>query len=194
MTNREHCGYDNAQLVLLCTTLLPSDPSLTAEVRLAIDQPAVYLATIQPQRRLQRTDADPPPDLPWTALLNGLLAREQLELLDWRADLPEVMAAIDTLLHDQPADAQRWTWVDQASWAQASTADFLDAVGQHLRAEQLVLACFPLDADMYPVAVIDAGLLPIVRKQAAQAGYGDVESFGSLDTAQEITGSNHGPR
>jgi hypothetical protein len=169
--------HDHAALLALCAEVLPEDPSLVEEVRLAIQQPAVYWATIQPRQRLQLSSESPPPELPWLALLNGLLARGHLDLLDWRASLEEMMAAVDGLLRSRPPDPRRWAWVDEATWAQATTDQFLAVVGDYLLAQSLVLTFFPLDADMYPLAVIEQERLPALQRLAALTGYGDIEPF-----------------
>ncbi len=169
--------YDNDELLALCHALLPDDRSLSEVVRLAVEQPAVYWATVQPHQQLQHTeqDGDPPTDVPWLALLNGLLERDQLALLDWRARPDEVIEQMDRLLRDRPPETERWSWMDDVEWDQASTEEFLEAIRRQLQKHHALLVYFPLDSDMYAVAVIDEDRFPALQQHAELTGYGSLE-------------------
>ncbi len=169
--------YRPDTLLAACGLLLPDDPSLAAEVHLAIAHPDAYPARFGARLAGRTVPPVAGADLAWIALLDALEARGRLAVVDWD-DPPEfVMEAVDHLLRDWPPDPARWAWVP-APPAGADPDDdprhageFLPAVGTRLLPHGLVLATFDLDADQYAFAVLDAGPFPTLRALVAAAGF-----------------------
>lgn len=171
--------YHPDQLLILCDLLLPDDPSLREDVRLAIEEPDTYCARFQ-QRRLEGgiflgDSYDPTwPDLPWFGVLDGLMARGRLVELDWKAAPEEVMEAIDYLRRDQSLTPDRWAWVDVERWHNTYTDSFLRAIGAWLLRHGDVLACFALGSDSYPLTILAEPSFREIQQVAVRTGYGGV--------------------
>jgi hypothetical protein len=169
---------------------MPEDPSLRDEVLLAVTEPDSYRTQFH-WRLIDRgideeyetdegafdpTESDAVLDLPWIALIDGLMERGRLVELDWKEAPDEVMTAIDHLLAGQPAEPERWTWVDLAHWEQADTESFLLAIAERLREQGRILACFSLSSDSYPLTIIDAPRFAELHQLAERTGY-SLEDF-----------------
>lgn len=166
--------YYNDKLITLCGVLLPEDSTLAAEVRLAVEQPDAYFARFG-QRLEDRGITEPIRILPWIALLDGLMERNKLVELDWRMEPIHVMAYLDRLLPDEVRTAHRWDWVEVAYWhTQASTGDFLNAIGARLSVQGFVLACFFLQTDSYPLTLVEEDRFEKARRLAQETRYGDL--------------------
>jgi hypothetical protein len=86
--------YNPDALLLLCKILLVRDPAFVEDVQLSMTDPNLYLNKFLVNRGIHETI----PELPWIALVEGLIDRGYLVELDWATAAEDVAAGIAFLL------------------------------------------------------------------------------------------------
>lgn len=165
--------YHNDKLLLLANLLVPDDPSLIEELNLAIDKPAEYLAQFQEQLSYRGID-EPFPELPWIALVDGLIARNRLVEIDWKNYVEDVTWNIDQLLQNEPDEPERWKWTKTGIWDEKPTEELLEAIAYRFHGQGLSLVYVDIDSDSYPLMFIKSEQLAKSQQLANEAGYGHI--------------------
>ncbi len=157
-----------AALIELCRRLLPDDPSLQDEVRLAQTDPAAFRARYR--ERLAERGVDDSDDLePWVcAFVDGLVERRRAAPVDWQAHAVDVIGAIDEYLAQLPPRPERWAWLDDR-WLDAPTSEVLQAIADHLTAEGATLACIDTGSDEYCLTVLNPASAADIRVLSLRA-------------------------
>jgi hypothetical protein len=168
--------HDNGKLIELAHFLAPDDPSLLEEVRLAVDRPGDYAGKFA-ERLHQRGIEGPIEDLPWIALADGLGERDLLREIDWKEAHEDVTWKLDQLTALRPPRPDRWTWLDNAEWADKIPEAFLPAIGKHLLESGLALLTFDIDSDSYLLMVLSADRVAECQHLAERAGYGTISQW-----------------
>lgn len=170
-------SYDNAKLFELARHLLPDDPSLVEQVRLAIDRPAAYLERYADELEM-RGIGEVRPDLPWIALVDGLYARDAVREIDWKSDIETIFSLLDDLAALQPARPDRWEgiWENEAGEDENEPMpdDVLPLIGRRLLGEGLALATIDIDSDSYVLIVLPSNRIKAAEHLAERAGYGAI--------------------
>ncbi|WP_124726565.1 DUF6630 family protein [Staphylospora marina] len=170
--------YDPEKLLQLCRHMLPGDLSLTAEVRLAIEKPILYL-TVARKDVLAGPEWErwrPTRSLPWFALLRGL--RRRRLLFTWNDLTPDAHAR---------SRFMRWAWVIRQGRLHSAHSDFLELDARRQREWFLRIATRELDALGYALCELSPSLSPMTltvldretalrcSELAAESGYGVIE-------------------
>lgn len=171
--------YDNDKLLQLAQELLPDEPSLVEEIKLAVSSPQEYVNQFKTRLRY-RSIYKPKPDLPYIALLDGLIERYYLAEVDWKCEAEDVMWNIDNILarkEVEPEQWKRWDWAEGAEWDEVATGDFIKAAAKWLLERGLVLTTFNLSSDSYPLIVVPVSEFDKLKELTKQTGYGKLEDW-----------------
>jgi hypothetical protein len=180
--------YDPDKLIELCRQILPGDPSLTTEVRLAFEKPLVYLLAARKDRLCgpEWENWRPSRSLPWFALLRGLQRRRIL--FTWN-DLSSESRDAGTPM--------RWAWVIRQGRFSAAHSDFLRHGARQEREWFLRIVAKQLDALGYVFCELSPSLSPMTltvlerdtahrcRELAAESGYGVLDICDSTSRSAE---------
>lgn len=160
-------------IVQLAKLLLPKDKTLGQEIQLAADDPPAYAAQFPQRLSLRMMDAQEP-ELPWLALVDGLIDRGELAEFDWKEDPERVRREVDTLLKRFVRTA-RWSWLaNDDEWLELPTDEFLNQIGDHLRSINLGLVCIDIASDCYPVLIRRPEVVEEASRLALESGFGEV--------------------
>jgi hypothetical protein len=166
-------SYDSGKLLELAHLLVPDDPTLVEEVRLAVIDADDYVR--QYRERLHGRGIDAPiPALPWIALADGLSARDRLREIDWKAELEDITWNLDQLAALRPEQPDRWTWLEEEAWQDKMPEDVLPAIGNRLLQNGMALVTLDIDSDSYLLVVLPADRSQESRRLAQLAGYGEI--------------------
>jgi hypothetical protein len=160
-----------------CQQVLPDDPTLVDEVRLAIHHPAAYMSQFAHLWAEGERDV-----LAWYALIDGLDRRRQSRTIDWREAPADVLGCLDVLLGDRAGNADRWAWVDLARWDEAPTAAFLAVLGDWCRTQGMVLGNLGTGSDSYVLVLIDAARFAALALLAQRLGAGRLTAWSTSAT------------
>jgi hypothetical protein len=168
--------HDSGKLIELAQFLAPDDPSLAAEVQLAVDRPGDYAGKFA-ERLHGRGIEGPIEDLPWIGLADGLGDRDLMREIDWKEAHEDVTWKLDQLTTLRPARPERWAWLDGADWQDKIPEAFLPAIGKHLLQSGLALLTFDVGSDSYLLMVLPADRVKECRSLAERAGYGTISQW-----------------
>lgn len=163
--------YDNARLIELARHLLRDDTSLIDEIRLAIDRPRDYVARFR-QRLSGRGIREPYPELPWIALVDGLIERGRLQEVDWAGPPHDVQSAMRALT----AQKEEWAWLVEPEWCDdyPKPYELFPRIQDRLSKNGLALVVVNIGADCYPLIVLPVDRVEEARRLAELAGYGEI--------------------
>jgi len=162
---------DNDALAALARLLSGDAASLVDEIALAIERPRDYVdrfAEALKRRGITRRNFEPR-ELPWIALVDGLIARKRLQEIDWRAHGDELADALGVIAHDQD-----WRWVAADEWRDKTAGDRLAEVEKRLTPNGLALVSVDIGGDCYPLMALPAGQADEAAALARRAGYGRI--------------------
>jgi len=163
-------------LLLICKILLARDPSFIEDVQLSMTDPALYLNKFPVNRGIHQ----PIPELPWIALVEGLIDRGYLVELNWATAAEDVAAGIAFLLSNHSPAPHAWISAITERWKDADTDVFLQVIGQRLGEETLVLACIDINSDSYPLIIVQREQIVQLQALAQIAGYGKIVEVEAL--------------
>lgn len=133
--------------------LAPADKDLVDRLTLAIDEPEQYLKVYR-EELAQRAVSTPVPRLALIALLDGLAAREQVALIDWKTPAEDV---VDALKNIRGAPEIDWAWVrafDEDELDDLSTERFLSAVAAEVESQKRGISLVNLDTGSDQFAIV----------------------------------------
>jgi hypothetical protein len=162
---------DNDALATLARLLSGDDASLVEEITLAIERPGDYagrFAETLKWRGITRRNFVAR-KLPWIALVDGLIARERLREIDWRAHGHELADALGVIARDQD-----WRWVAADEWRDKTADERLAEIETRLAPEGRALVAVDIGGDCYPLMVLPTATLADARTLARRAGYGRI--------------------
>ena len=160
--------------------VLCADARLAGEVRLAAEDPQAYWATFRKGR--YSLLGGPGPDLPWIALVDGLVRRRRVLDLDWKDDLELIREGFGTVRPRPPARVWRAL---VAAEDESPGPDVLSALARALVGTGLVLARFDDDGDMFHVLLLTDAELPEVVRLAQESGYGTMSAWSTEEPEWE---------
>jgi hypothetical protein len=161
--------YDNVKLVELARYLLADDASLIDEVQLAIDRPNDYVGRFQ-ERLSERGIHKPQDDLPWIALVDGLMARGRLDEIDYRGTWDEVQSAMVVLTGRK----EDWAWLAAPEWHDKQAHEMIPVIEARLSRKGLALVAINILSDSYPLMVLPLDRVEEAGRLAQLAGYGPI--------------------
>jgi hypothetical protein len=158
-----------AALAELARRLMPEDPTLVEEVLMAVRHPESFRERF-PDRIEQRMWTPGDSFEPWIfGLVDGLLERQRVGVLDWRSGPDEIMAAVDVDRSPLPPNPQRWEWLEELRGELLPIDKLLQLVAEHVAREGWVLGNLDTDSDEYTLVVLpaaDAGELQMLARRA----------------------------
>ena len=146
--------------------LLDADASLVEELTLVLHDPGAYLARFA-ERLDNRGIGSVRPDLPWFALVDGLIARQRAWELDWKSSPDEVWDALVTI-HPNAPQVLGATFRSDGDALPREPAgmgmaqQYLEVAGTRFVERGLALAQLDIASDSHVVVV-----LPLDRLQEA---------------------------
>ena len=163
---------DGGEIIELAGRLMPTDPSLMEEVRLAVVSADEYVGRFQ-ERLSDRGIDEPRSDLPWIALVNGLENRGRLRELGKKEAAEDIARKIDNdLLPDRPVRPDRWAFLaEELNLWEAVPSESLPVIAAHLVKEGLAVVTLDTDSDGYPIMVLPVDQVGECRRLAELAGY-----------------------
>jgi hypothetical protein len=143
-------------LVEFARRLVPDDPALLEEVRLAVRDRVSFQERFS--ERIERRMWTPVDSFePWIfGLVDGLLDRQRVGGIDWKSGPDEIIAAVDVDQSPLPRDPQRWAWLREPQTEWLPTAQLLQRVAEHLALEGWILGQLDTDSDEYTLVVLRA--------------------------------------
>jgi hypothetical protein len=160
---------DSEKILELASYLMPEDPSLAQEVRLAITSADEYVIRFQ-ERLRDRGIEKPQSDLPEIALVDGLEARGRLKELDKKQAAEDIALYVDRLLSSQPAQPGRWVWLATAEWWDKVPDDVLPAIAVRLAEEGFAVVTIDIASDSYPMMILPISQVGECQRLAQLAG------------------------
>lgn len=162
---------EGGEIIELARYLMPGDPSLAEEVRLAVVSADEYIGRFQ--ERLSAASREPCRDLPWIALVSGLEHRGRLRELHKKEAAEDIAWKIDKyLLPDRPVQPDRWAFLaEELDLQEAVPWQSLPLIAAHLANEGLTVVTLDMDSDSYPIMVLPAGQVVGCQRLAQLAGY-----------------------
>jgi hypothetical protein len=148
---------------------LCGDETLVEELRLAQAEPQRYCERFGARLKL-RGIAEPHPDLPRVALLDGLIERKACVELDWRDEPEELLGAVRLLLERQSVIRFEAPEVEDLKLEQA-----LELVGSALAESGLALAALNHGSDSYALILFDAASAKQVSAWSKATGFGKLQ-------------------
>jgi hypothetical protein len=163
---------DGGEIIELAGLLMPADPSLVEEVRLAIVSADEYVGRFQ-ERLRDRGIKEPRSDLQWIALVDGLENRGRLRELGKKEAAEDIAWKIDNdLLPDRPVQPDRWAFLaEELDLWEAVPWQSLPVIAAHLVKEGLAVVTLDMDSDSYPMMVLPADQVGECQRLAELAGY-----------------------
>lgn len=172
-------------LLELAKLLANGAPAVVAELGRVFDDRALYLK--QRARELSDRNVDPkrpPADLPWLALVIALVRARRIAPVDWKADLPDLLASLDRLV-TRPKKSSRWAWTRTNELEGRSTLELLEHLGQRLSADfALALGRIDIASDSHELFLVDARHVERLATLAKKAGGGGVDFFTGRNLAK----------
>lgn len=154
--------------------VLDSAPLLAEEVELATQAPERYVQTHSSRlRRRGITARQVVPELPWLALVDGLLERNRAVEIDWRSDFDELKRAFGPVSPAPPPAV--WDDVGRQA-AKAPMSEVLASLAARLSKGATTLCEIARPTDSFVVLLLPKKRLPKVRALALEAG-GCVDEF-----------------
>lgn len=168
--------YNPDALLLLCELLLPHDQSFVKDVSFSITNASLYLKNFSVNRGVH----DPIPELPWIALVEGLIDREYVIEIDWATAAEDVADGIASLLSKHSYELHTWTLKIVEEWKDADTDIFLQVIGRRLEEHNLILAYIDIHSDSYPLIIVKRAHITKIQTLAQKAGYGKIINVSEL--------------
>jgi hypothetical protein len=162
-------------LLAIARLLAPSARALPGAVTQAATQPAAY-HRVRAARLEDRGIEAPRPDLPWIALVDGLIAARACSEIDWKTDAENVAWAIGKL-RGVPRGAFAWM-KREPDLDDRSTWELLEMSGRHLRERGLQLAMLAISSDSYCLVVVPVRHAKKLVALARAARFGGADLFG----------------
>jgi hypothetical protein len=162
---------DEGALADLARLLSGDDATLVAEVALASERPRDYIARFAETLRWRgvSTDSYEARELPWIALVDGLIARKLLQEIDWRAHGDELADAMTTIAADE-----EWGWLASEEWRAKTADERFAAIETRLAPKRLALVTVDIGGDCYPLMVLPPERLAEAGALARRAGHGRI--------------------
>ena len=166
-------------VVELAGLFVPEDATLANEVELAATDSLTYAKSFRQRMALRIIDSDEP-DLPWLALVDGLIDRGRLVEFDWKEDPAAVIRQLDPLLKSRVA-SWSWSWLKRLStWQELPTDKLLMRIGDQLPSHGQALFCVDISSDCYPTIVCRSDIEDRATHLSKKAGFGEIFRFGSV--------------
>jgi len=162
---------DNGALADLARLLSGDDTALVAEVTLALERPRDYVDRFAETLRWRGIDTRryEARELPWIALVDGLIARKRLQEIDWRAHGHELADALAVIAGDED-----WGWLASDEWRARTADERFAAIETRLAPKRLALVTVDIGGDCYPLMVLPLERLAEAGALAKRAGYGRI--------------------
>jgi len=168
-------SLDSTKLYELAKELAPEEPSLVEEVRMAVEDPNTYVERFH-ERLGERGIHKPGPELPWIALVDGLVERGLAVEFMKGDDARYVMSQLETLFgymtlgcYDVLGD-----WDISEEQEEMPCEEFLPLVARQLQRSGLALVYLDMQSDRYPVLVVPLDRLERIQRLARESGYGKI--------------------
>jgi uncharacterized protein DUF6630 len=163
----------------LALLLSEGDESLSADVVLSEIDPLAYVRAHAEELDL-RGISDPTDDLPWIALIDGLMNKGKLIELDWkeRGEM-FVKAAIKILKNEKSPEQARGALNSinvQESWKDTY---LLNQIDQTLAPYGYSIIMIDIYSDCHPIALVRRPSIPAVMETANRIEKGRVLNFGA---------------
>lgn len=176
----QQLGQSSA-LLELADRLAHGNKQIVEEVHLALRTPPNYYNTFQDRLEL-RGIMEPQANLPWFALVDGLIADELAWEIDWKEAPDTIVWAIGKLINrkkNRDTSFAALPLLREQDYANMYTHETLHNIHRKLERYGFALACLDIDSDSYVLAVVPALELPRLSALAMQAGYKLSADYGS---------------
>lgn len=185
----------NEKILQLARKLAPNDKSLEDEVREALEnfvqekvkteagfdpkQGGYYVVEIEPATA---------EEVAWDTLINALIEREKVVEIDLRESPEGVASIIDDLLSNQPADPNRWNWVNLKERWKDFPHVFLKEVQSHVIGPDRVLAIIQgkFVEDNYLVCLLNTSDYVQIEKLLSEISCGKIEKVADMTNPRGI--------
>lgn len=157
----------------LARALLPSDPSLAERVRLARSDAAEYVRVHAKELRLRGiTKATDTNELQLIALLDGLIAANALEEIDWREDPSAAFEFVQKLriLPEGTRAVRDVHPLETEPDEESPVSAFLTTVARELSSAGLSLLAIDAGTDSHPILCVDAEKTAELTRLAREEG------------------------
>ena len=140
---------------------------VVAEITLAIDDPAAFVATFENYETLEDVDVA---EMPWLALIESLNEHGRLAEVDWKEAGSEVLAWLEQIGGAAARRALKTAHAKGEDLDERNTHEVLELFGGLLGAAKLALIALHKDSDSYALMVVPAARVAPLQKLARAAG------------------------
>ena len=185
----------NWKFLELAKKLAPNDTSLEEDVRKALEdfvqKDVKAEAAFDPQQggyyvvEIEPASAE---DVAWNTLIGGLIDCEKVVEIDKRESPEDVARDIDELLSNQPADPNRWNWVNFKERWKDFPHIFLKEVQTHVIGPDRVLAIIQgkFIEDNYLVCLLNTSDYVEIEKLFSEISYGKIVKVADMTNPRGI--------
>lgn len=163
-------------LLQLSKQLSNDSDVVVQSVKLSIDSPSKYF--VDHMEQLKERDIDKSSkELPWIALVDGLIENGLAFEIDWQEDSQAICEVIDNLLDMKGFSPLEWHCFEEGDYEECTTEEFLNEVSIKLRQHSISLAFLDIDSDSYVLITVPDKEIEDLKRLSLEAGYTISDTF-----------------